>query len=114
MIVAMIAMRMVQVAFDKVIDVVAVGDCLMTAAGPVLVPLGVLAAVMRGRAGSGIGAADRQSVFFNLAAGRMMEMAVVDIIHVAVMLDCFVTAARSVLMRVVGVNVSHGRDPFVG
>jgi hypothetical protein len=113
-IVAVVAVGMVQVAVNQVIDVVAVGDRFMTAAGPVLVVLGMVAAIMGGRASGGIGAADGDSMFLDLIAGGMVQMAVVEIIDVAVMFQGLVAAAGTMLVRVVGVSVCHGSVPFSG
>ena len=115
MIVAVIVVGMVQVAVDDVIDVVAVGNRLVTAARTMVLTVSVLGALVVGRAFGRIDAADAQAMFLDLIARRMVKMAVVEIIDVAVMLDGLVAAAVAVAVRVVGVNMNrHGGGPFVG
>src|SRR5687767_4511608 len=77
MVVAMIAMGMMQMAVYQIIDVVAMRDRFMPAGGAVLVGLVVLAAVVFGGAVGGIGAADGQAVLVHVVAMLVMQVAVV-------------------------------------
>jgi hypothetical protein len=97
-IIAMIAVRMVQVAIDKIIDVVAVRHLWMSAVRAV----GVRAVDLR-RAFCGIGRVDRDHMFIDVIAVHMMQMAVMKIVDMIVMANCGVSATRAVLMGVVGV-----------
>ena len=102
-VVAVVAVRVVQVAIDEVIDVVAMWHRFVAAAGAVDVSGFVAAAVVVGRAGVRVGGADGDAVFIDVVAMRVVQVAVVQVIDVAVVLDGGVAAARAVLVRVVGV-----------
>ena len=109
MIIAMIAVRMVQVAVDEVIDMVAVRDRFMTASRTVNVAGIVTAAVVRWSADGGVGVADFDRVFFHGTVGiHVMQVTVVQIIDMVTVLDAGVFAIGTVLMVVVGVSVGHG------
>jgi hypothetical protein len=95
-----VAVRVVQMAFHQIVGVVAVRHRLMAAAGAVAVALRVAAAVVVRCALGGVGRADRQGVFLDLPGRHVMEVAVVEVIHVAVVLDGRVAAAGAVLVRV--------------
>jgi hypothetical protein len=115
MIVTVVAMRMVQVAIDQVIRVVAVRDGFMTAAGAVLVSALVAGTLVLRRAGGRVIGIDRQPVFLNSARGHVVEVAIVEIIHVAVVVDGRVPAAGTVLMvvlRVIRVFTCQGQSSF--
>jgi hypothetical protein len=104
-IVTVVAVRMVKVAFDQIIDMVAVRDCLVPATGAVPMPRVVAAAVMVRRAALRVICTDFHDVVLDkLRAGRanrMMELAFVEVIDVAPVFDCGVTALRAVLMTIV-------------
>ena len=89
-------MRMMQVTIHQVVDMVAVGDRLMPAAGTVLV--GTL--YVR-RAAGRIGRVDTDDMFIDVVAMHVVQMAVVQIVDVAVMADCGMAAAGAVLMGMV-------------
>lgn len=105
----MIAVGMVQVSVHQVVRVVTVGDRLMTAAGSVLVPLVVRAAIVGRRAAARVGGAYRQRVLIHVVPVDVVQMAVVQVVRVPVMLDGGMAAARAVLMGVVrvGFTVAH-------
>ena len=109
-VVAVVAVGVVQVAIDQVIDVVAVRHRFVAAAGAVAVALGVLAAVVAGRAGRGVGAPDRQGVLLDRAAVLVVQVAVVQVVGVAVVLDGRVAAVRPVLMGVAFVVICHASN----
>ena len=96
-------MRVVQVAIDEVVNVVAMRHGFVAATGAVDVSRFVAAAVVVRRAGIRVGGADGDAVFMNVVAMRVVQVAVVQVIDVAVVLDGGVAAARAVLVRVVGV-----------
>lgn len=103
---------MVQVAADEVVGVIAVGHGFVAAAGAVLMALLVFAAVVSRRARGRIGAADFELVLLDVLAVLMVQMAVVEIIDVAVVFHRGVAAVRTVLVVVVRVLVSQGQSPF--
>lgn len=97
MIIAMITVRMVQPAVDEIIDMVTMRHLFMSAVWTVRVR-----AVDFRRAVHGICSVDRDGMFVHVILVHMMEMAVVKIIHMAVMANRGVSAFRAVLMSVVG------------
>lgn len=106
-IVAVVAVRMMQVAVHEVIDVVAVRDRFVAAAGAVDMR-GVVAGAGRGVA-IGIRSADLDDVFIDVPGVRVMQMPVVQVIDVPVVLHCDVAAVGAVLMVVIGMDfaVAH-------
>jgi hypothetical protein len=111
-IVAMTAMRMMQVAIDQVVDMVAMRHGGVAAAGTVLVALLMTAAVVVRRAGIRIGSAHLDHVLVDMVFVRVMQVAVVKIVHVIAVPDSCVAAARTVLVRMVVMDlmlvVGHG------
>ena len=103
MVVAVVAVRVVQVAIDEVVNVVAMRHGFVAATGTVYMSRFVAAAVVVRRAGIRVGGADGDAVFIDVVAVRMVQVAVVQIVNVAVVLDGGVAAVRAVLVRVVGV-----------
>jgi len=99
-IVAVIAVGMMEVPADHVIDVIAVRNGRVAAVGTVLVPLVVFAAIMLGSALGRIGCADGQLMFLNLAAVCVMQVPFMQVIDMVVVHDPSVTAVRSVLVLV--------------
>jgi hypothetical protein len=97
-IVAVVGVRMMQVPVDQIVDVVAVRDGLVPAAGAMLV-----AALDLGRAAGRVRRTDRQRMLVDVIAMHMMQMAVMQIINMAVMADRRVSAARAMLVGVIGV-----------
>jgi len=82
-VVAVVAVRVVQVALHQVIDVIAVRDRRVAAIRAVLVALVVVAAIVLGSAAGRVRRVDRQGVVFNFAAGLVVQVAVVQVIDVA-------------------------------
>ena len=111
-VIAVPVVRMVQVPADEVVDVVAVRNLLVTAAGLMHVRSPMLAAGVLGRAVRRIGRADLQDMLVNVVAVRVMQMPVVQVVEVIAVLDRRVPAIGSVLVGVVWVNgvlgISHG------
>lgn len=99
-------MRMMQVAIDQIIDMVAVRHLRMAAVCSVNVVLVVPFALMVRRAGVRIFGTDFDHMFIDVIAMNKMQMAIVQIIDVAVVSDGRVAAAGTVLMRVIGVGLT--------
>jgi hypothetical protein len=97
-IIAMIAVRMVQPAVDEIIDMVAMRDLFMSTVWTVC-----MCAVELRRAGRGICATDRNDMFVDVVLVHVVEMAIVQIVDVAVMANRGVPTIRAMLMRMVGV-----------
>jgi hypothetical protein len=103
-IVAMIAMRMVQSAVYEVVNVVTMRHRFMSAVRTVHV-----GAVNLGRAFRGIGGADRNGMFVHVIVVHMVEMTIVKIVHMALVPDRRVPAIRAMPVRVVGVVLLRTR-----
>jgi hypothetical protein len=112
MIITMIAMRVMQMTLYEIIGMVAVWHGLVAATRSVFVIRIVLAATMVRAAAIGIRGAHRNGMLVDMIVMRVMQMAVVEIIGVAVVANRNVAAALSVCMRMIGVNAivvrSHG------
>lgn len=105
MIVAVVAVLVMQVAADQVIGVVAVGNRLMAAVGAVLVAALVFSAAMIRRAAFGIAVADADAVFVYVVAMHVMQVAVVQIIDVTVVAHRGVPAVGAVGVRMTFMGV---------
>jgi hypothetical protein len=101
-IVAVIAVLVMQVTVDEVVRVVAVRHRFVTARRPVLVIRRVLGRVP-GCASRGILRVDRECVVVDVVAVHVMEVAVVQVVRVAFVLDGGVAAVRSVNVLMVTV-----------
>jgi hypothetical protein len=99
-VVAVVAVWVMEVTADQVVDVLAVGDRLVAAVRSVLVFALVFGAVVAGRAVGGIGLADRQYVALDAARAVMVQLTLVEMIHVIVVADGGMTAAWAVLVVV--------------
>jgi hypothetical protein len=96
-IVAMIAMRMVQSAVYEIVDMVTMRHCFMSAVRTVRV-----GAVNLRRAFHRIGGADRNGMFVHVIVVHMVEMTIVKIVHMALVPDRRVPAIRAMPVRMVG------------
>jgi hypothetical protein len=94
----MIAVRMVQPAVHDIVDMVAMRHLFMSAVRAVCVR-----AVDLRRAFHRICRVDRDDMFVDMIPVHMVEMAIVKIIHVAIVADRGVPALRAVLVSVIGV-----------
>jgi hypothetical protein len=96
--------RVVEVAGHEVIDVIAVGDRLVSAAGAVSVPLGVSTARVRGRARRRVRDVHANGAFVDVSVVGPVQVPVVRVVGVPFVLDRDVSAARAVGMGVLRVN----------
>ena len=109
MVVAVLAVRMMQVSRDEVVDVIAVRDGLVATARAVDVTLGVPRAAMRGRARGGVRRVDREGALVDVSVVRTMKVAVMEIVDVVAVANGGVAAGRTVGVIVVRVGaVGHG------
>jgi hypothetical protein len=95
-IVAVIAVRMMQTAVHQIIDMVAMRDRLVPAVRAMLV-----LAVGFGRAAHGICRIDRDGMLVDVILVHVMKMTIVKIVHVVSMPDRGVTAIRAMFVSVV-------------
>ncbi|APA90320.2 hypothetical protein BJG93_32410 (plasmid) [Paraburkholderia sprentiae WSM5005] len=100
-VVAVIAVRMVQVAVDEIVDVIAMRHRFMAAPRSVNVAR-VMAAAAR-RALVRIFGAHFKPVLVYMIAVRVMQMTVMQLINMIVVLDRSMSAVRAMLMVVVSV-----------
>ena len=107
MVVAVIAVRMMKASVHQVIHVITMRNGSVAAIGAV----NVLPVVAFGakRAFVGIRGADGDSVFIHVVAMRMMQMAVMKIIHVVAMHDGNVSATFAMDVGMIGVSCARLR-----
>ena len=101
-IVAVIAVRMMQVSVHQVVHMIAVRNASVAAVGAMNVLLVV--AFRPERAFVGIRSTDDDGMLVHMVAVRMMQMAVVQIIHVPIVHDGDVSAIFAMDMRMIGVR----------
>jgi hypothetical protein len=97
-VVAVVAVRMMQPAVHEIIDMIAMRNGFMSAIWPMLV-----CAVRLGCAAHRILLIDRQCMFVDVILVHVMQMTIVKIVHMTVMPDRGVAAVRAMLMGVIGV-----------
>jgi hypothetical protein len=98
-IVAVVAVRVVQVAVDEVVDVIAMRHRLVPAARPVLMPRLVPLAAMLGCAAVGVLVRHLDHVLVDVIVVRMMQVTVVQVVDVILMANGGVTAIGAVAVR---------------
>lgn len=111
-------MRVMQVAVHEIVNMVAVRHGFVTAAGSVDVACFMTVTVVFGGAGIRVGRTDGDTVFVHMLFVRVVQMAIVQVINVAVMFYGGMAAVRAVLVRVVsvvrqGAGISHAIAPCV-
>lgn len=84
-IIAMIAMRMMQASIDEIVDVVTVRNCLMTAAGAMPMRRFMSARTVLRRATIGVAVGHFEDVVLGMAILHMLQMTVIEIIEVVLM-----------------------------
>jgi hypothetical protein len=97
-IIAVIAMWMMQMSVDQVVDVVAMWHLFMSAIGAMDMVLVVPAAGMIRGATIRVGCVDLKNMDFDLVAVHVMKMTVVQVVGMPVMGNRYMTAARTMLV----------------
>ena len=113
MIVAVVAVHVLKVTVDQVVDVIPMRNGLVTAAWPVdMVRVMPTAAVVR-RAVSRVGRRDRDHVLIDVIPVRMMQVTIVEVIDVPFVNDGLVaaTGAVDVVVRLMGLTIRHRSSP---
>lgn len=117
-IVAVVAVGMMQVSIDQIVDMISVGHRLVTAIRSMAVSRVMPAAAMLGRTAIRVCRTDLDDVLIDVIVVRVMQMAVVQVVDVTVVPDCDVAAALAMDVRMIGVNgmivCGHGSSPFLG
>jgi hypothetical protein len=104
MVVAMVAVRVMQVAVDEVVDMIAMWHRRVAAARSMPVAALVAAAIVAGCAPLGISGRHLDHMLVVVIAMRIVQMAVMEIVDVVAMPDRDMAAARPVAVRVVVMN----------
>ena len=113
MVVAVPIMWVMKVRADGVVEVVAMRDPFVPAAGTVLVTTGVLGAPMRWRALRRIGASDGQLMLVYVITMNVVQVTVVHIVGMPLVLDGAVAAAPAVRVRMIRMRLTrHLPPPF--
>ena len=100
MVIAVVAMDMVQVPVDQIVHMVAVGNRFMTTARPMHV-IGVMAsALVCRRASIRVGVRHRDDMLVDVVVVGMVQVAVMEVVNVPFMLDGLVATAGTVHMIV--------------
>jgi hypothetical protein len=116
MVVAVRAVRMVEMPVHQVVDMVAVGHRLMAAARSVPVLAIMVAAIMVGRAPVRIAPSDLDRVLVDMPLVGMMEVPVVQVVDMIAMLDGDMPAIGPMGVRMILMDpmvvVGHDCSPF--
>jgi len=112
-VIAVVAMREMQMAIDQIIHMVAVRHHFMPASGAVDVAgLVTCAAMLRG-AGGGIGGAYGNHMLIDVPLVREVQVAIVQIIDMAIMANGGMAAVGTMLVGVIGVLGAGRHDIFL-
>ena len=112
MIVTVIAVRMMQVTVDEIVNVISMRHSLMTATRTVDVIRIVATAGVGGGASVRVGVTHFHHVLFHLAIlTNVMKVPVVQVVDVVAVLNAGVLAVGSVLVIVVFVTIAHRLSP---
>jgi hypothetical protein len=107
-VVAVIAVRMVQMTVDEVIHMITVRHRLVPAIGAVNVARLVTGTLVRRRAGVWVGVRHFQNMLFDFTVfANVMQMTVVNIVDMVAMLDTGVFAIGTMLVIMMGVQLRH-------
>jgi hypothetical protein len=93
-------MRVVQMALDEIVDMIAVRDLRVATIRAMDVPRFMATALMVGCACIGVRCGDFKHALIDVVAMGMMQVAIVHVINVSVVLDCHMAATGAVLMFV--------------
>jgi ketopantoate hydroxymethyltransferase len=116
-IVTVIAVRMVQMAADAIIDMVAMGHCLVTAARAMHMTGFVTAAAMISGTNIRVRGRHFDHMLIDMPFMRMVQMAVMQIVDMTLVAHGLMPAAGPMLMRMfrmlcAGASVSHWFSSF--
>ena len=116
-IVAMVAVGMVQVAGHQVVQVIPMGNLLMAAGRTVAMGLLMPGTGVLGSAGSRVGRIDLQKVLIDVVAVNVVQVAIMQVIRVVAVLDGDMAATRTMLVIVAFVHLAvflrHAARPLL-
>jgi hypothetical protein len=101
MVVAMVAMRMVQMTVDQIVYMVAVRYRLVTASRPMHMGAVMAAALMAGRAPVGIGRRHLDAMLVDMVAMPMVQVAVMEVVDVVAVTYRRMAAGGTVVVGVI-------------
>lgn len=101
----MIAIWVVEVAIHQVVNVIAVGNCLMTAIRPVLVLGTMRSAVMAVGTVCGILCVDVEPMLVNMSVMQRVQVPIVKVVCVVIVNDRSMAAIFAMLMTMVLVDL---------
>ena len=110
----MVSVRVMQMTVHEVVDMIAMGDRLMTAPRAVNVSRVVSYAAEGWRAGIGVGVGDADHVLLHLGAFGVVEVAIVDVVHMTFVKYRGVAAVGPMLVVVMRVHVVGLGDVWHG
>ena len=110
MVVAVISIGVMQMAIDKVVHVIPMGNGLMTALRAMFMIGGVSVAIVAVRTISGVLGTHSERVLVDVASMQRVEVAVVEVVGMIIMLDGSVAAVLAMLVGMIGVNLVVGHD----
>lgn len=114
MIIAVVTMRMVQVAIDQVVDVIAMRNWLMAAPRAMSVVWVVAFAAVLRSTGIGIRSGHLDDMFIYMIFMKVMQVAVMEVINMVTMHDAGMTTIRAMLVGMISVRVAaHDNLPAV-
>jgi hypothetical protein len=102
MVVAVVTVRVVQMAVHQVIDMVAMRHGLMTAIWSMYMICRVAVTLVSRRAAIRIEVVHRQAVLVDVIAMHMVQVTIVQIVNMAIVLNRRMATARLVLMVMIG------------
>jgi hypothetical protein len=103
-IVAVVAVRVVQASVDKIIEVISMRHGLVTASRAVLMRSVVSACPVLGSAAVGIVSGDLQDVLLYVVAFYMVEVSILEVVNVIFVSNRDMSAARAMCVRAIGVS----------
>ncbi len=106
MIVAVASMGMVQMPLHQIVHMIPMCHRLMPTARTMHMILGMSAATMIRCAAIGIAHIDLQAMFIDMIAMHVVQMTIVQVVDMAIVLDRRMSAARAMLMGVIGMLVA--------
>ncbi len=115
MVVAVVAVRVMEMAVHQVVDVIAMWDSLVTAVDAMRVGRVVAVAIVPVRAIDRVGSTHLEPVLIYMTLMRRVQVAVVQVVRVVVVLDCGVAAVCAVFVGMVLMDnmfVRHGCFSF--
>jgi len=111
----MVAVWMVQAAVDQIVGVITMRHCCMTAPRAVAMRRIMAAATVFRAAAVGIGGTDFDDVILDMPVVRVLQMPLVEVIHVTIMANRNMTAAGTMCVRMIGVSSvgCHAVSPMI-